>query len=211
MHARRGAALAELFSITWPDEAGAANTTTGICRNSPARGHCVCRSSSIRIWNRGSRWRPSVEGAARGFMQHLRRRRTLGSLMSPVSISAGQRHQGACGLRQHFKIFRRQTRNPGREQWRPELVTEYNVLPVCRRAVRPLRYFVTGIESGAFERGLPLRWSRCGYDTASLYPPSALLSRAAVSQLTTGIHHFSDAHDLGAGCEPEFLLRQPWG
>jgi hypothetical protein len=59
-------------------------------------------------------------------------------------------------------------------------------------------YFVTRIASGRVERGLPLSLRRCGYDTISLYPAFGAFMSARSFQLTTGIQHFYDAHDLGA-------------
>ncbi len=59
-------------------------------------------------------------------------------------------------------------------------------------------YFVTRIASGRVERGLPLALRRCGYDTLSLYPAFGAFMSARSFQTTTGIQHFSDAHDLHA-------------
>src|SRR5665213_3182062 len=87
----------------------------------------------------------------------------------------------------------------------PSWFTEYNVLAgLSSRSFGRFSYFVTRIASGRVERGLPLALRRCGYDTISLYPAFGAFMSARSFQLTTGIQHFYDAHDLGAGdVEPD--------
>src|SRR5438552_14687701 len=81
----------------------------------------------------------------------------------------------------------------------PSWFTEYNVLAgLSSRSFGRFAYFVTRIASGRVERGLPLALRRCGYDTISLYPAFGAFMSARAFQLTTGIQHFYDAHDLGA-------------
>jgi hypothetical protein len=81
----------------------------------------------------------------------------------------------------------------------PSWFTEYNVLAgLSSRSFGRFAYFVTRIASGRVERGLPLALRRCGYDTISLYPAFGAFMGARGFQLTTGIQHFYDAHDLGA-------------
>jgi hypothetical protein len=81
----------------------------------------------------------------------------------------------------------------------PSWFTEYNVLAgLSSRSFGRFAYFVTRIASGRVERGLPLALRRCGYNTLSLYPAFGAFMGARSFQLTTGIQHFFDAHDLGA-------------
>src|SRR5437868_5682130 len=81
----------------------------------------------------------------------------------------------------------------------PSWFSEYNVLAgLASRSFGRFSYFVTRIASGRVERGLPLALRRCGYDTISLYPAFGAFMSARAFQLTTGIQHFYDAHDLGA-------------
>ena len=81
----------------------------------------------------------------------------------------------------------------------PSWFTEYNVLAgLSSRSFGRFAYFVTRIASGRVERGLPLALRRCGYSTLSLYPAYGAFMSARSFQLTTGIEHFYDAHDLGA-------------
>jgi hypothetical protein len=87
----------------------------------------------------------------------------------------------------------------------PSWFTEYNVLAgLSSRSFGRFAYFVTRIASGRVERGLPLALTRCGYDTISLYPAFGGFMSARAFQATTGVAHFYDAHDLGAGdVEPD--------
>ena len=87
----------------------------------------------------------------------------------------------------------------------PSWFTEYNVLAgLSSRSFGRFSYFVTRIASGRVERGLPLALRRCGYGTLSLYPAYGAFMSARSFQATTGIEHFYDAHDLGAGdVEPD--------
>jgi hypothetical protein len=87
----------------------------------------------------------------------------------------------------------------------PSWFTEYNVLAgLSSRSFGRFAYFVTRIASGRVERGLGLALRRCGYDTISLYPAFGAFMSARSFQLTTGIEHFYDAHDLGASdVEPD--------
>jgi phosphoglycerol transferase MdoB-like AlkP superfamily enzyme len=87
----------------------------------------------------------------------------------------------------------------------PSWFTEYNVLAgLSSRSFGRFSYFVTRIASGRVDRGLPLALRRCGYNTLSLYPANGGFMSARSFQLTTGIEHFYDAGDLGAGdVEPD--------
>ena len=81
----------------------------------------------------------------------------------------------------------------------PSWFTEYNVLAgLSSRSFGRFAYFVTRIASSRVERGLPLALRRCGYETLSLYPAFGAFMSARSFQITTGIQHFYDAHDLGA-------------
>jgi hypothetical protein len=87
----------------------------------------------------------------------------------------------------------------------PSWYTEYNVLAgLSARSFGRFSYFVTRIASGRVERGLPLALRRCGYNTTALYPAIGGFMSARNFQLTTGMQHFFDAHDLGAkAVEPD--------
>jgi Sulfatase len=104
------------------------------------------------------------------------------------------------GYGSHFKSFDGKTRQfLAESNGGPSWFTEYNVLAgLSSRSFGRFAYFVTRIASGRVERGLPLALRRCGYDTVSLYPAFGAFMSARSFQLTTGIQHFYDAHDLGA-------------
>jgi hypothetical protein len=104
------------------------------------------------------------------------------------------------GYGSHFKSFDGRTRKfLAESNGGPSWFTEYNVLAgLSSRSFGRFSYFVTRIASGRVERGLPLALRRCGYDTVSLYPAFGAFMSARSFQLTTGIQHFYDAHDLGA-------------
>jgi len=110
------------------------------------------------------------------------------------------------GYGSHFKSFDGKERKfLAESNGGPSWFTEYNVLAgLSSRSFGRFAYFVTRIASGRVERGLPLALRRCGYDTLSLYPAFGAFMSARSFQLTTGIQHFYDAHDLGAGdVEPD--------
>ena len=122
-------------------------------------------------------------------------------MMNPVSISA--RPDGIKvppGYGSHFRSFDGKERKfLAESNGGPSWFTEYNVLAgLSSRSFGRFAYFVTRIASGRVERGLPLALRRCGYDTISLYPAFGAFMSARSFQLTTGIQHFYDAHDLGA-------------
>jgi hypothetical protein len=100
----------------------------------------------------------------------------------------------------HFKSFDGKERKfLAESNGGPSWLTEYNVLAgLSSRSFGRFSYFVTRIASGRVERGLPLALRRCGYDTISLYPAFGAFMSARSFQVTTGIQHFYDAHDLGA-------------
>ncbi len=100
----------------------------------------------------------------------------------------------------HFKSFDGRERSfLAESNGGPSWFTEYNVLAgLSSRSFGRFAYFVTRIASGRVERGLPLSLRRCGYDTISLYPAFGAFMSARSFQVTTGIQHFYDAHDLGA-------------
>jgi len=104
------------------------------------------------------------------------------------------------GYGSHFKSFDgKERRFLAESNGGPSWFTEYNVLAgLSSRSFGRFAYFVTRIASGRVERGLPLALRRCGYDTISLYPAFGAFMSARSFQLTTGIQHFYDAHDLGA-------------
>jgi hypothetical protein len=110
------------------------------------------------------------------------------------------------GYGDHFKSFDGRARKfLAESNGGPSWFTEYNVLAgLSSRSFGRFSYFVTRIASGRVERGLPLSLRRCGYETASLYPAFGAFMSARAFQLTTGIQHFYDARDLGAGeVEPD--------
>jgi Sulfatase len=104
------------------------------------------------------------------------------------------------GYGSHFRSFDGKARKfLAESNGGPSWFTEYNVLAgLSSRSFGRFSYFVTRIASGRVERGLPLALRRCGYDTISLYPAFGAFMSARRFQLTTGIQHFYDAHDLGA-------------
>ena len=104
------------------------------------------------------------------------------------------------GYGSHFKSFDGKARRfLAESNGGPSWFTEYNVLAgLSSRSFGRFAYFVTRIASGRVERGLPLALRRCGYDTVSLYPAFGAFMSARSFQMTTGIQHFYDAHDLGA-------------
>ena len=122
-------------------------------------------------------------------------------MMNPVSIFA-RPTASRCrkGYGSHFKSFDGKERKfLAESNGGPSWFTEYNVLAgLSSRSFGRFAYFVTRIASGRVERGLPLALRRCGYDTISLYPAFGAFMSARSFQLTTGIEHFYDAHDLGA-------------
>ena len=110
------------------------------------------------------------------------------------------------GYGSHFKSFDGKERKfLAESNGGPSWFTEYNVLAgLSSRSFGRFAYFVTRIASGRVERGLPLALRRCGYETVSLYPAFGAFMSARSFQLTTGIQHFYDAHDLGASdVEPD--------
>jgi hypothetical protein len=104
------------------------------------------------------------------------------------------------GYGSHFKSFDGKARKfLAESNGGPSWFTEYNVLAgLSSRSFGRFSYFVTRIAAGRVERGLPLALRRCGYDTISLYPAFGAFMSARSFQVTTGIQHFYDAHDLGA-------------
>jgi Sulfatase len=104
------------------------------------------------------------------------------------------------GYGSHFKSFDGKARRfLAESNGGPSWFTEYNVLAgLSSRSFGRFSYFVTRIASNRVERGLPLALRRCGYNTVSLYPAFGAFMGARSFQLTTGIQHFYDAHDLGA-------------
>jgi len=104
------------------------------------------------------------------------------------------------GYGSHFKSFDGKARKfLAESNGGPSWFTEYNVLAgLSSRSFGRFSYFVTRIASGRVTRGLPLALRRCGYETVSLYPAFGAFMSARSFQMTTGIQHFYDAHDLGA-------------
>ena len=119
---------------------------------------------------------------------------------SSFDIRAAQGIKVPPGYGSHFKSFDGKERTfLAESNGGPSWFTEYNVLAgLSSRSFGRFAYFVTRIASGRVERGLPLALRRCGYDTMSLYPAYGGFMGARSFQTTTGIEHFSDAHDLGA-------------
>ena len=104
------------------------------------------------------------------------------------------------GYGSHFKSYDGRMRKfLAESNGGPSWFTEYNVLAgLSSRSFGRFSYFVTRIASGRVGRGLPLALRRCGYETLSLYPAFGAFMSARSFQITTGIQHFYDAHDLGA-------------
>ena len=122
-------------------------------------------------------------------------------MTNPVSIFAqADGVKVPAGYGSHFNSFDGKARKfLAESNGGPSWFTEYNVLAgLSSRSFGRFAYFVTRIASGRVERGLPLALRRCGYETISLYPAFGAFMSARSFQLTTGIQHFYDAHDLGA-------------
>jgi hypothetical protein len=119
---------------------------------------------------------------------------------SSFDIRAADGIKVPAGYGSHFKSFDGKARSfLAESNGGPSWFTEYNVLAgLSSRSFGRFAYFVTRIASGRVERGLPLALRRCGYDTVSLYPAFGAFMSARSFQMTTGIQHFYDAHDLGA-------------
>ena len=119
---------------------------------------------------------------------------------SSFDIRAADGVKVPAGYGSHFKSFDGKERKfLAESNGGPSWFTEYNVLAgLSSRSFGRFAYFVTRIASGRVERGLPLSLRRCGYDTISLYPAFGAFMSARSFQVTTGIQHFYDAHDLGA-------------
>ena len=125
---------------------------------------------------------------------------------SSFDIRAADGIKVPAGYGGHFKSFDGKERKfLAESNGGPSWFTEYNVLAgLSSRSFGRFAYFVTRIASGRVERGLPLSLRRCGYDTISLYPAFGAFMSARSFQVTTGIQHFYDAHDLGANdVEPD--------
>jgi hypothetical protein len=119
---------------------------------------------------------------------------------SSFDIRAANGIKVPLGYGSHFKSFDGKARKfLAESNGGPSWFTEYNVLAgLSSRSFGRFSYFVTRIASSRVERGLPLALRRCGYNTISLYPAFGAFMSARSFQLTTGIQHFYDAHDLGA-------------
>ncbi|HEY2248308.1 MAG TPA: sulfatase-like hydrolase/transferase, partial [Bradyrhizobium sp.] len=104
------------------------------------------------------------------------------------------------GYGSHFKSFDGKERTfLAESNGGPSWYTEYNVLAgLSSRSFGRFAYFITRIAAGRVARGLPLSLRRCGYETVSLYPSFGAFMSARSFQITTGIEHFYDAHDLAA-------------
>jgi hypothetical protein len=118
---------------------------------------------------------------------------------SSFDIRAARGVKVPAGYGRHFNSFDgRERKFLAESNGGPSWFTEYNVLAgLSSRSFGRFAYFVTRIASGRVERGLPLALRRCGYNTLSLYPAFGAFMSARSFQLTTGIQHFFDAHDLG--------------
>src|SRR5882724_9629605 len=119
---------------------------------------------------------------------------------SSFDIRAADGVRVPAGYGSHFESFDGKERSfLAESNGGPSWYTEYNVLAgLSSRSFGRFAYFVTRIASGRVERGLPLALRRCGYSTLSLYPAYGAFMSARSFQVTTGIQHFFDAHDLGA-------------
>src|SRR3989440_4495051 len=119
---------------------------------------------------------------------------------SSFDIRQAQDIKLPAGYGSHFKSFDGKERKfLAESNGGPSWFTEYNVLAgLSSRSFGRFSYFVTRIASGRVERGLPLALRRCGYNTISLYPAYGAFMSARSFQISTGIQHFYDAHDLGA-------------
>jgi hypothetical protein len=110
------------------------------------------------------------------------------------------------GYGAHFKSFDGKERNFLAEgNGGPSWYTEYNVLEgLAARSFGSFAFFVTRIAAGHVYRGLPAALEHCGYRTFSLYPALGAFMSARSYQTTTGVEHFYDRSDLGAGAvEPD--------
>ena len=82
----------------------------------------------------------------------------------------------------------------------PSWYTEYNVLAgLSVRSYGRFAESVTRLAAGRVKRGLPHALRNCGYKTYSLYSWFGAFVGARGFQTTTGIEHFLDAKELGAG------------
>jgi hypothetical protein len=82
----------------------------------------------------------------------------------------------------------------------PSWFTEYNVLTgLSVRSYGRFAQSVTRLATGRVKRGLPDILRRCGYDTYSLYSWFGAFLGARGFQTGTGIEHFLDSRQLGAG------------
>jgi phosphoglycerol transferase MdoB-like AlkP superfamily enzyme len=125
---------------------------------------------------------------------------------SSFDIRAADGVKVPSGYGSHFNSFDGKARKfLAESNGGPSWFTEYNVLAgLSSRSFGRFSYFVTRIAAGRVGRGLPLALRRCGYGTISLYPAYGAFMSARSFQLTTGIEHFYDAHDLGASdVEPD--------
>jgi hypothetical protein len=82
----------------------------------------------------------------------------------------------------------------------PSWFTEYNVLTgLSVRSYGRFADSVTRLAAGRIKRGLPDALRKCGYSTYSLYSWFGAFAGARAFQTATGIEHFLDARQLGAG------------
>jgi hypothetical protein len=82
----------------------------------------------------------------------------------------------------------------------PSWFTEYNVLTgLSVRSYGRFAESVTRLAAGRVKRGLPDALRKCGYRTYSLYSWFGAFLAARGFQTATGIEHFLDARQLGAG------------
>ena len=72
------------------------------------------------------------------------------------------------------------------------------------RSYGRFQFVVTRIAAGRVERGLPRSLQRCGYRTFAVYPLYGGFLGARSFFTGTGIEHFADGKDIGAGLfEPD--------
>jgi hypothetical protein len=110
------------------------------------------------------------------------------------------------GYERHFTSFDGKRRHLITEATGgPTWYTEYNVLTgLSARSYGRLMFYVTRIAADRVSRGLPQSLRACGYKTFSLYPAYGAFLGARRFQTGTGVQHFYDAAQMGAGdVEPD--------
>ncbi|HMM89153.1 sulfatase-like hydrolase/transferase [Bradyrhizobium sp.] len=127
---------------------------------------------------------------------------------SSFDLSAVSAVKVPAGYSRHFESFDGKSRKLRVEGvGGPSWFTEFNVLTgLSVRSFGRFATSVTRIAAGHVYRGLPRRLSDCGYQTFSLYPFYGSFIGSRAFQITAGIAHYLDMHDLGtADFEPDIF------